>query len=94
MHQLVFRTLHQEKGDEYSQDGMDISLVVIDHKKGTAKFAGAKNNAFVINGQNITTLKATPKSIGGLSLIGEVEPTRQFKSEVFEVKKGPTKYKR
>jgi len=88
MHQLVFRTLHQEKGDEYSQDGMDISLVVIDHKRGTAKFAGAKNNAFIIDGQNIITLKATAKSIGGLSLIGEIEPTRQFKSEAFEVKKG------
>ncbi|HXP50760.1 MAG TPA: SpoIIE family protein phosphatase, partial [Bacteroidia bacterium] len=88
MHEHVFKTLRQQKGDEYSQDGMDISLVVIDHKKGTAKFAGAKNNGFVIDGQKITTLKATPKSIGGLSMIGEVEPTRQFKSEVFEVKKG------
>lgn len=88
MHQLVFTTLHQEKGDEYSQDGMDISLVVIDHKQNTATFAGAKNNAFVIDEENVQTLKASPKSIGGLSLLGEIEPVRQFKSEVYEIKKG------
>jgi serine phosphatase RsbU (regulator of sigma subunit) len=88
IHQLVYKTLQQQKGDDYSQDGMDISVIVIDHKHNMAKFAGARNNAFVTDGQSITVLKATPKSIGGLSLTGEIEPTRNFKSETFELKKG------
>jgi tetratricopeptide (TPR) repeat protein len=83
MHQLVFNTLHQQKGDEYSQDGMDISLVVINYRNKTAKFSGARNNAFIINNNTITTLKATPKSIGGLSLTGEIEHIRRFTSQEF-----------
>jgi len=88
MHELVFKTLHQQQGDEYSQDGMDMSLLVMDHTKNRATFAGAKNSAFIVEGENIKVLKATSKSIGGLSLIGEIEPTRQFKSETVELNKG------
>ncbi len=88
MHQLVFSTLHQQKGDEYSQDGMDISLVVIDHEHNRATFSGAKNNALLVEGQNIRILKATPKSIGGVSMTGDIEPARQFKSETVELNKG------
>jgi serine phosphatase RsbU (regulator of sigma subunit) len=88
LHQLVFRTLHQEKGDEYSQDGMDISLVAINHAGNTATFAGARNNAWLTDGEQVKILKANPKSIGGLSLLGEIEPQRPFKSETVELKKG------
>ncbi len=88
MHQLVFSTLHQQKGDEYSQDGMDISLIVIDHEHNRATFSGAKNNALLVDGQNIRVLKATPKSMGGVSMTGDIEPARQFKSETVELNKG------
>ena len=49
LHALVFKSLQQEKGDEYSQDGMDISLCVIDHKKNVLHFSAARNNAFLID---------------------------------------------
>jgi serine phosphatase RsbU (regulator of sigma subunit) len=85
LHHLVFRTLQQEKGDEYSQDGMDISLVIIDHKNKLLKFSGARNNAFLTDGKTVSVLKATAKSIGGVSVTCAIEPQRQFKSETVEL---------
>lgn len=86
LHSLIFKALKQDKGDEYSQDGMDVSFVKIDHKQKLLTFAGARNNGFVVYNKQIEILKATSKSIGGLSLLGEVEPDRKFKSETFQIK--------
>lgn len=86
LHSLIFKALKQQKGDEYSQDGMDMSLVKIDHKNRLLHFAGARNHAFLIHGSITEVLKATPKSIGGLSLLGEVEPERKFNMETVELK--------
>jgi len=86
LHSLVFRALKQHKGDEYSQDGMDISLVKIDHKHNVLQFAAARNPGFLIHNSVIEVLKATQKSIGGLSLLGEVEPERKFNMETIELK--------
>jgi serine phosphatase RsbU (regulator of sigma subunit) len=86
LHSLIFKALKQHKGDEYSQDGMDISFAKINHGDMTITFAGARNNAFVFADGQVQTLKATAKSIGGLSLLGEVEPDRKFKEEIFQLK--------
>ncbi len=88
IHHLVFRTLQQEKGDEYSQDGMDVALIVLDHRKNIAMFSGAKNNASIFIDDRHQVLKATPKSVGGASITGEPERERYFGSESFELKKG------
>lgn len=87
LHNLIFKSLQQHKGDEYSQDGMDISLAIIDHQTNMLHFAGARNNGYLVDKEEIRTMKATPKSIGGLSVLGEVEPERSFKSEQFQLKK-------
>lgn len=86
LHSLIFKALRQHKGDEYSQDGMDISLAKIDHRNRLLHFAGARNHAFLIHDTQIEVLKATSKSIGGLSLLGEVEPERSFNMESVELK--------
>lgn len=87
LHRLVYKTLQQNKGDEYSQDGCDISLCIIDHANKIVHFSGARNHIYFSNGKEITVLKATSKSIGGLSLLGEPEPERIFKSETFKWQK-------
>ncbi|HXU28330.1 MAG TPA: two-component regulator propeller domain-containing protein [Bacteroidia bacterium] len=86
LHSSVYKTLQQQKGDEYSQDGCDISLSIIDHANKLLHFSGARNHAYLTNGTNITVIKATSKSIGGLSMLGEPEPERKFKSETIELK--------
>ena len=85
LHQKILKTLQQQKGDEYSQDGCDISLCVIDRKKKLLHFSAARNNAFLFSKESVRVLKATPKSIGGLSMLGEIEPERSFKSETVEL---------
>lgn len=88
LHSLIFKALKQHKGDEYSQDGMDMSLAKIDHKNNLLHFAAARNQGFLIHNSGIDALKATSKSIGGLSLLGEVEPERKFNMETVELKPG------
>ncbi len=88
LHSLIFKALKQHKGDEYSQDGMDMSLAKIDHKNNLLHFAAARNQGFLIHDSGIDVLKATSKSIGGLSLLGEVEPERKFNMETVELKPG------
>jgi serine phosphatase RsbU (regulator of sigma subunit) len=87
LHGLIFKNLQQHKGDQYSQDGMDLSLAIIDHKTKLLHFSGARNNGYLVDGNEIRILKATPKSIGGLSVLGEIEPLRTFKSESFQINK-------
>jgi serine phosphatase RsbU (regulator of sigma subunit) len=65
---------------------MDLSLVIIDHKNKLLKFSGARNNAFISDGKTVTVLKATSKSIGGVSMVGKIEPERSFNSETIELK--------
>lgn len=86
LHSLVFKALKQHKGDEYSQDGMDLSLAKIDHKNQLLHFAAARNNGFLVHDSSIEVLKATSKSIGGLSLLGEVEPERKFNMQSIALK--------
>jgi serine phosphatase RsbU (regulator of sigma subunit) len=88
LHELVFKNLQQHKGGEYSQDGMDISFVRIDHQQNLISFAGARNHGHLIDGTEIRTMKAQARSIGGLSVLGEVEPQREFRSETFQLNAG------
>lgn len=87
LHHHLFHSLQQQKGDEYSQDGLDISFCVFDHQKNLLHFSGARNSAFILNKEEITTLRATQKSIGGLSLLGTIEPEREFKIETISIQK-------
>lgn len=85
LHSTIFKGLQQHKGDEYSQDGLDLSLAVIDHKNNLLHFSGAHNHGFLIDKGEIRTLKASPKSIGGLNILGEIEPQRKFKGESYQL---------
>ncbi len=87
LHHLIFKNLQQQRGDEYSQDGMDISLAIIDHENNLLHFSGAYNHGYLIDDKEIRTLKSTQKSIGGLSILAEIEPERSFTSESFQINK-------
>ena len=78
LHQKVNVALHQEDGDEYSQDGCDASLCRIDFQNNELVFSGARNDLWIYNGNEIRMLKADRKSIGGLSLLREFESERIF----------------
>lgn len=78
LHEKVYQTLRQERGDEYSQDGCDIGLCRVEFGTNALSYSGANINLLINTGESLNTIKATNKSIGGLAMNGELEPTRQF----------------
>ncbi len=88
LHNLVYGTFKQEKGDEYAQDGLDIALVVYDHKKNKLVFSGARNSVIMIRNGMAEMVHATQKSIGGLSIINTPEPDRKFDEIEIVLNKG------
>lgn len=67
LRQNVGEALRQQ--DSFNRDGMDISLVVIDHREGILKYAGAFNNLAVIQHGKLSILKADRIPIGGVSRV-------------------------
>ncbi len=88
LHTKVFDTLQQDKGDEYSQDGCDISLIIVDTTNNKIEFSGARNHGYLLRNGEFEVLKATPKSIGGLSLLGQSERERTYKSYALDLLDG------
>jgi serine phosphatase RsbU (regulator of sigma subunit) len=88
LHTQIFNKLQQHKGDEYSQDGLDISLAIINDKALTVQFSAARNHGYIVRDNEVSTLKANSRSIGGLSGLGEIEPERNFDTVTTDIKKG------
>lgn len=53
-----------EKNDRQLRDGMDISLITLNHASKTLQFAGANNSAYVIRGDELIILKPQKFAIG------------------------------
>ena len=64
MNEAVVKILKQET-EGFSQDGMDMTLCVIDKENKTVEYAGAKNPLIIINDGQLTQIKASRYGIGG-----------------------------
>lgn len=60
----IIISLRQSHDDTTPSDGMDISLIVIDHAKDRLTFSGAFNPLLIVRDNKITTLKADRMPIG------------------------------
>ncbi len=65
LHRGVRFTLKQRETN--NQDGMDMSLCVIDKEEKTIQYAGAKNPLIYINNGNVEQIKGDKNGIGGKS---------------------------
>ncbi|NQX92096.1 MAG: tetratricopeptide repeat protein [Flavobacteriales bacterium] len=65
VHHEIFAALHQKDKSSAAQDGMDMSLCVIDQKAKQIHFAGAQNSIFLVHEENAREIKADSYSIGG-----------------------------
>lgn len=63
LHEHVRRTLHQEVG--YTQDGMEVSLCVIDLTRGELQFAGARSNLYLCQQGAVKKISGDRMYIGG-----------------------------
>ena len=81
----IIRVLKQETGGEI-QDGMDLSLCIIDKKKKQLHFSGARNGIYVIDGENIISYKADMLPAGGSFSKKSREMIREFTSQTIALK--------
>ena len=65
LHKGINKSLQQHNSEERAQDGMDISICVIDKTKNIIEFAGAKNPLYIVKNDILEVVKADIYSIGG-----------------------------
>ncbi len=80
----VIRVLHQQSGGEI-QDGMDLSVCIIDKLNKTVEFSGARNGIIVISNGEAKRYKANPLPVGGNYMKKGVPLVRNFETTQFVV---------
>ena len=76
----IIRVLKQNSGGEI-QDGMDLSMCVVDKKKNKLFYSGARNGIYVIDNNEIRTYKADIFPAGGSYSKKSKEINRNFSME-------------
>lgn len=79
-----------EKENDILQDGMDISVCLIDPEHRTITFAAAMNPAYLLQGTELNVLQADINSVGGKIL--RPSRQRQFTSKAITYAKGDMLY--
>lgn len=80
LNEEIVRTLHQQAGGEI-QDGMDLSICLIDKNSGTIKYSGARNGIIVVKNNEAIRYKANLLPVGGNYRKKGVPIERNFKTE-------------
>lgn len=91
LHEGIIASLRQAESDENNQDGMDLSLCVIDKGAQTIQFAGAMNPVYVVENGAIRVLEPTLKAIGGIERRKKLADMG-FESETIKLEKGTNVY--
>lgn len=82
------RLLKRDRSINSINDGMDMSLCIIDRKKNTVSFAGAQQSGLFIAQNGLQELESTKLTIGGLSTGG----TKKFPVSTIPYSKGDRLY--
>lgn len=80
----IITLLKQDEVDSI-QDGMDISICLIDKKKRKIKFSGARNGLFIVNGDDVKTIKGSVSPVGGVYTKKETFMERDYNLEEIKV---------
>ena len=82
----VIRVLKQDAGGEI-QDGMDMSLCIIDKKNMKLHFSGARNGILIIDKENISHYKADLLPVGGAFSRKSRKMSRKFTTQSISITK-------
>jgi serine phosphatase RsbU (regulator of sigma subunit) len=63
----LVKALGQDSEESFSQDGMDISIIVFDSEKMKLEFAGASRPIYVVKNNGLTEIKGDRLHIGGFN---------------------------
>jgi len=86
LHKSIYESLRQHRTNDLAQDGMDISVCVIDRKQRILSYAGAKNDVYILHNGEMRLLKADRYSIGGKYLRDGIED-RVFSKQSVKLEK-------
>ena len=92
LHEGVLKSLNQNMGELNCQDGMEMSLCVIDRAAELITFAGAMNPIYIIDDDDITLVRPSAHAIGGLGTGLKKEITIAFAEQEIKIKKGMSLY--
>lgn len=76
----IIRVLHQQSGGEL-QDGMDLSICMIDRNNKKIEFSGARNGIIVVTNSQAKRYKANPLPVGGNYMKKGLPIKRNFETQ-------------
>lgn len=91
LHEGIIHALRQAESEQNNQDGMDLSLCVLDKNAGSLQFAGAMNPVYLVQGGEVVTLEPTLKAIGGIERRKKLA-AMGFESQTLKLEKGTHVY--
>ncbi|MES2591139.1 MAG: tetratricopeptide repeat protein [Bacteroidota bacterium] len=80
----IIRVLHQQSGGEI-QDGMDLSICLIDHNNKKIQFSGARNGIIVVSEEETKRYKADALPVGGNYMKKGVPIDRRFNTQTISI---------
>ncbi len=92
LHSEVLKALRQQEGDNQSQDGMEMSLCVIDNKKKIIEFAGAMTPIYVVNDNILDVVQPDSKEIGGINSVVRKNKKIEFTTTQIPIQKNMCVY--
>lgn len=91
VHNEIVTALNQEGESTNAQDGMDMSLCIIDEQNRKIAFAGAQNPIFVVRGEEVLEFKGDALYIGG-SFASRLDHAFQFRTQTISYESGDQLY--
>jgi serine phosphatase RsbU (regulator of sigma subunit)/uncharacterized protein HemY len=90
----IYESLHQQKDETLSRDGMDVALCCIDFNNNQIEYAGAKNPLYLISDNTLTIIKGDKETIGGGGLISKqfMPLEREYTNHIIPIKKDMSIY--
>ncbi|MES2284163.1 MAG: tetratricopeptide repeat protein [Bacteroidota bacterium] len=76
----IIRVLHQQNGGEI-QDGMDLSICLIDRNNKKIEYSGARNGIIIVTNEQAKRYKADPLPVGGNYMKKGIAIERNFKTQ-------------
>lgn len=80
-------SLLKQNEENSIQDGMDISICLVDKKKKTIQFSGARNGIFIINNETVEFYKGSLSPVGGFYTKKEKLKERTYNLTEIKLKK-------
>ena len=87
----IIEALRQKESEINNQDGMDMSLCVIDTAAKKVEFAGAMNPIYLVKNKEVITLEASLRAIGGITTRKKSKDFT-FESQTIQLEKNDAVY--